>query len=642
MFDLFRSRDKAVRTVLTVLLGLVALSMVAYLIPGGVGPCDLSNPQTVMAEVCGEPITMREVQMQLQAAMKNKNFPPEMVQNYIPEFVNQFVSERALACQAEDMGFIVSEQEVANAIRSMLPQVFQGGFNKEVYTMFLQQQNLTIPEFEANVKKQILLTKLRNLVLEATIVTPDEIEAEYRRRNEKIKIDYVSFSSDKFRSQVTLKPEEIQAYFNANRTAFRVPEKRSFDVLVANEDKIGASLAIDEAVLRQAYMSAGDRFRTGERVKVRHILLKTTDMSADDQKKQEARANDLLAKIKGGADFAKLATENSDDPGSKARGGDLDWVVKGQTVPNFEAAAFSLKKGELSSVVKTEYGFHILQVMDREDAKVKPFEEAKAELAAELKKQQVLSRMEVAMEQARAELQKNPKNAVQIAANLNLNYYRVNEARPGDPIQEIGIVPEFEQAIFAAQPNTVTNIVVAPGSKLALGVLTGITPARNAELSEVEQQVRDQLTIQKSREMMMAKQKEVADIVKSSPGDLKKVAAAVGGTVGTSGDFARDGAAEGLGSGAYFVELFAKEPGAMVGPINVMDQVVVARLAAKTPADMGQLAAERDTLLNSLKGRKAQERKDLFEDGLVAKLIDKGKIKINQDAIKRMMTSYRS
>lgn len=642
MFDLFRSRDKAVRTVLTVVIGLVGLSMVAYLIPGGVGPGDLGNPQTVMAEVCGEPITQREVQMQLQAALKNKNFPVEMVQNYIPEFVNQFVSERALACQAEDMGFQVNEQEVANAIRSMLPQIFQGGFNKDLYSGFLQQQGLTITEFEANVRKQILLTKLRNLVLEATIVTPAEIESEYRRRNEKIKIDYVSFNSDKFRGQVTVTPAEMQTFFNASRAAFRVPEKRSFDVLVANEDKIGAALTIDDAVLRQAYMSAGDRFRTGERVKVRHILLKTTDMSADDAKKQEAKANDLLKQIKGGADFAKLAEANSDDPGSKSRGGDLDWVVKGQTVANFEASAFSLKKGEISNLVKTEYGFHILQVMDREDARVKPFEEAKVELAAELKKQQVLTRMEMAAEQARAELLKNPKSGVQIAANLGLNFYHVNEARPGDPIQEIGIVAEFEQAIFGTPLDGVTNIIVAPGSKLAVGVVTGVTPARSAELSEVEQQVRDQLTIQKSREMMIAKQKEVGDILKASPGDLKKVAAAVGGTVATSSEFTRDGAAEGVGSGSYFAELFSKEPGAVVGPINVMDQIVVARLASKTPADMGQLMAERDTLLNSLKGKLAQERKDLFEDGLVTKLVDKGKIKINQDAIKRMMTSYRS
>ena len=131
MFDIFRSRDKAVRTTLTVMLGLVALSMVAYLVPGGVGG-DTGGAEPVVAQVCDDKITLREVQMQLQSALKNKQFPMQMIQNYIPEFVNQFVAERATACQAKDMGIRVSEEEVANAIKSMLPQIFQGGFNKEL------------------------------------------------------------------------------------------------------------------------------------------------------------------------------------------------------------------------------------------------------------------------------------------------------------------------------------------------------------------------------------------------------------------------------------------------------------------------------------------------------------------------------
>jgi peptidyl-prolyl cis-trans isomerase D len=640
MFDMFRSRDKAVRTTLTVMLGLVALSMVAYLVPGGPGSGATTN-EAVIAEVCDSKITLREVQMQLQSALKNKSFPMQMIQNYIPEFVNQFVAERATACQANDMGIRVSEEEVANAIKSMLPNIFQGGFNKELYAGFLSQQGLTIPEFETNVRKQMQLVKLRNLVMEGLIVTADEIEGEYKRRNEKIKVEYVTFAADKFKGQVNLTPADVQTYFNANRDRFKTEEKRSFDLLVAAEDKIGATIDVSENTLRQVYASAGDRWRSGERVHVRHILFKTTEKSDADVKAIEAKAAGVLQQIKGGADFAKLATEHSDDPGSKAKGGDLDWVVKGQTVANFEASAFSLKKNEISNLVKTEYGYHILQVLDREEPKVKTFEDVKAELAVEMRRQQVQARMEQAAEQARAELAKAPKNAAAIAAKYNLNHYTVQEARPSDPLQEIGVNQDFSSAVFSLQPGGVSNGIIIGNNKIAIAVLQGITPIRNAELTEVENGIRAQLTEQKAFEIMGAKAKEVEGMVKAG-GDIKAIAKAVGGEVKTSDEFTRDGNIQAVGSATYFSDLFEKPAGSLSGPHNISGQVAVARLVSKTDADMSKLATERPNLITGIKGRKAQERKDLFEDGLVNRLIEKGKIKINQDIIRRMIDSYRA
>ena len=640
MFDMFRSRDKAVRTTLTVMLGLVALSMVAYLVPGGPGGGATTN-EAVIAEVCDSKITLREVQLQLQSALKDKSFPMQMIQNYIPEFVNQFVAERATACQADDMGIRVSEEEVANAIKSMLPNIFQGGFNKELYAGFLAQQNLTIPEFEANVRKQMQLVKLRNLVMEGLIVTADEIEGEYKRRNEKIKVEYVTFAADKFKGQVTLSPADVQTYFTANRDRFKTEEKRSFDLLVASEEKIGATIDVSENTLRQVYASAGDRWRSGERVHVRHILFKTTEKSDADVKAIEAKANGVLQQIKGGADFAKLATEHSDDPGSKAKGGDLDWVVKGQTVANFEASAFSLKKNEISNLVKTEYGFHILQVLERDEPKVKSFDEVKAELATEMRRQQVQARMEQAAEQARAELAKAPKDAVAIAAKYNLNHYTVQEARASDPLQEIGVNQDFSSAVFSLSPGGVTNGIVIGNNKIAIGVLQGITPVRNAELNEVENGIRAQLTEQKAFEIMSAKAKEVDGMVKAG-NDLKAIAKAIGGEVKTSDEFTRDGNIQAVGSATYFSDLFEKPAGSLSGPHNISGQVAVARLVSKTDADMSKLASERPNLITGIKGRKAQERKDLFEDGLVNRLIDKGKVKINQDIIRRLIDSYRA
>lgn len=642
MFDLFRSRDKSVRIVLTILLGFVALSMVAYLIPGGPGGPGMGGNDTIIAEIGDEQLSMLEVQRTLQGALRGKQFPPEMLQNYVPTLVDQMIAERAVAYQAGRMGFTVTEEELGNALRSMLGNILQGGFDKERYAAFLAQQNMTVADFEGNVRKQMLLTKLRNIVLEGVVVTPDEIEGEYRRRNEKVKLDYIAFSTDSLKKQVKLSPEDIEKFFNANRAAFRMPEKRSFEVLVANEEKIGASINLSDDELRKLYASSLDRYRTGERVMARHILLMTQNKSADDTKKLEAKAADLLKQLKAGGDFAEVAKKNSDDPGSAPKGGDLGWVTKGQMVPNFEATAFSLKKGEISNVIKTEYGFHIVQVTDREDARVKPFDEVKAELATESKKQLVFDRMQSSIEQARAALVKSPTSGAQIAQQFNLNHYVVPNAGSGDPVQEIGINAEFAGSMFGLQQGGVTPVITAPGNKVAIGVLTGITPSRGAELAEVADQIREQVTEVKAREMLTAKSAEVARSMSEAGVDLAKLAKSLGGELKTTAEFGRDGAVEGIGDAAYFADAFVKPVGTIIGPVTMPAQVVVARVAAKIEVDLSKLAAEREGMVSALKGRKSQERKDLFEDGLVHRLVEQGKIKINTDAIKKLQNSYRS
>ena len=642
MFDLFRRRDRNVRILLTILLGFVALSMVAYLIPGGPGTPGMTGNDTVIAEVGDEQITMMEVQRTLQGALRGKQFPPEMLQNYVPTLVDQMIAERAVAYQAGRMGFTITEEELGNALRSMLGNLLQGGFDKDRYAAFLAQQNLTVADFESNVRKQMLLTKLRNIVLEGMVVTPDEIEAEFRRRNEKVKLDYILFNTENLKKQVKLAPEDVEKYFNANKASYRMPEKRSFEVLVANEEKIGASINLGDDEVRKLYAASLDRYRTGERVMARHILLMTQNKSADDAKKLEAKAADLLKQVKGGADFAELAKKNSDDPGSAPKGGDLGWVTKGQMVPNFEATAFSLKKGEISNVIKTEYGFHIVQVTEREEARVKPFDEVKAELATESKRRLVFERMQSSIEQARAALVKSPSSGAQIAQQFNLNHYVVQNAGSGDPIQEIGINAEFAGSMFGLQKGGVTPAVTAPGNKVAIGVLTGITASRGAELAEVADQVREQVTELKARELLTAKSAELARSAGEAGADLAKLAKALGGELKTTPEFGRDGAAEGLGESAYFAEAFVKPVGSIVGPVTMPGQVVITRVAAKVEADMAKLAAEREGMVSALKGRKSQERKDLFEDGLVHRLVEQGKVKINTEAIKKLQNSYRS
>ena len=224
---------------------------------------------------------------------------------------------------------------------------------REAYAAVLPQQDMTIPEFEEYMSNQILLNRLRSVVLESTVVSNADIEHEFRLKNEKATIEYVKISPQKVQAEVKVSPEEMRDYYEKNKASYRIPEKRGMKLVVFDPAKINESVAVSDAQLRMAYEQNKDRYRTPERVKARHILLMTQGKPPDEEAKIKAKAEDLLKQVKAGGNFAELAKKNSEDPGSKDKGGDLDWVVKGQTVPEFETALFALKPNEISGVVKT-------------------------------------------------------------------------------------------------------------------------------------------------------------------------------------------------------------------------------------------------------------------------------------------------
>jgi peptidyl-prolyl cis-trans isomerase D len=641
MFNLFRTRDKAVRYLLTALLSLVALSMVITLIPG-FGSDMGSQSDQIVAQIGSEALTTREVQATVQNAIRGRQVPQEMVQFYVPQVIDQLISERAVAWQAQQMGFRVSDEETAEAIRSMLAQYFPGEIKREDYQRFLAQQGMTVEQFEHNVRRNLLMLRLQNIALEGAVVTPDEVEREFRRKNDKVKVEYVKYTAPAdLASQVTVTPEEIRQAYETQKATLMSPERRSFHMLIADEAKIGAAVQVSEEQLRAAYNSSLDRFRTPERVHVRHILIKTTDMPAADVPKAEAKANDLLKQIKAGGDFAALAKQHSDDPGSKEKGGDLDWVTRGQTVPNFEKAAFTLQPKQVSDVIKTEYGFHILQVLEKEQAKVQPFEAVRDQLAAEIRREAVYNNMQQAVEQARAELIRNPKDAEQIAAKHGLAYYNVQKVRATDSLPEIGTNSDLSGTVFSLRTGEVSQPAQVMPTRLAIAQVTEIQPPRPAELSEVENDLRTQITSRKVQQLTEEKIRQATDTLKNAGGDLRAAAKQIGSEVKTTDFFTIEGAAEGIGPATALSDAFTKPVGSVIGPVSVGGQVVLAKVVEKQPADMAQLAATRNEVVLQLKRRKAAERKELFEDGLITQLIREGKVKKFPEAINRVVQSYR-
>ena len=328
MFDLFRSRAKATRYLMGGLLMMVAVMMVVTLIPGINAPSRTDSQ--VLAEIGGNELTWTEVQRTVQAQIQNKAFPSQMASVFIPQITDRMIAEYAMAYEAQRLGFVVTDADVVTTIRAMMPQLFEGEnfAGREAYAAVLAQQNMTIQQFESILRKQLLIEKLQSLTMEGVVVSDREVEAEFHRSADQVKIEYILIDPGKLLPEVVLKPEELQAHFNANRNSYQLPEKRSAQILIVDEAAVAQSITIPEAELRRAYDQNKDSYRLPERVHVRHILLKTTDKSTEETAKIKIRAEELLKQIRQGADFAELAKKNSEDPGSAAKGGDLDWVVR--------------------------------------------------------------------------------------------------------------------------------------------------------------------------------------------------------------------------------------------------------------------------------------------------------------------------
>src|ERR1017187_2412268 len=476
MFDLFRlgNREKLKKFGMAALLALVSASMLLYLVPNY--DRNSGSNDMVAAQIGKETVTETEVRHTIQALTKGRQLPAEVVPNYVPEMINQIITERAMAYEADRLGLQVTDQDVADALRQMYAGLFPDGkfVGKDVYAAMLAQQGATIEQFEGDLKRDMLIARLRQVALEGPIVTPLEIESEYHKKNELLKIQFVKMPVDKYKKEAEPTEEQVAAYYKTNLARFNIPQKKNLAILAADQAKIEASLNPSDADLTTAYNQNRSNFRMPERVQARHILLMTQGKPASDEPKIKAKAEDILKQLRAGADFAAMAKKNSEDTGSGEKGGDLGWVARGQMVPEFEKATFSLKTGVISDLVKTQYGYHIIQVQAHEDARVKPFAEVKDELSKQWKQLQAGQKMQQIEDTAQAALQKDPAHPEKVAADLGMQLVRADGAEPGRPLPEVGSSPDFDQAIAALKKGEVSQVVALGENKVAVAEVTDV------------------------------------------------------------------------------------------------------------------------------------------------------------------------
>jgi peptidyl-prolyl cis-trans isomerase D len=641
MFDLFRSRDKAVRYLLTGMLALVAFSMVTYLIPGaGTGSTGTDADTTVAAQIGQEKITSQDISRAIRNMTQNRQLPPELLSIYVPQIVNQLINERMMAYEADRLGLVVSPEETDTAIVDTLPAqlVKDGKVDGATLNAMLQQQGMTLAGLKDSTSRSLLVNRLEQIVVNGVVVSPAEIEKEYRKRNDKIKVQYAVLTPARFQAEAEPTDPELHSYYDSHKSDFKVPEKRSYAIIVLDPAVIGAQNMPTDAQLQADYNANRAQYQVAERVKARHILLKA-DASNDAQVKPKAEA--LLKQIQGGGDFAKLAKDNSQDTGSGAQGGELGWIVKGQTVPEFEKSAFSLGVGQTSGLVKTTYGYHIIQVEAHEQAHLQPFDEVKPQLMVDYQKRQASQKMQELSDKAVAALHKDPSHPDQVAQSLGVQIVHADNIAAGDPIPEIGTSKEFSDAVAVLGKGEITAgpVMVANG-KAVIAEVTNIQTPRQASFDEAKTDIKTAAGKSKLDKLIADKGKELLAKTQEMGGDLEKAAKAMKIDVKTSSDVDRQGTIESVGTASTIPDAFEKPVGTLIGPVAVPGGQLIAKVISKTPADMLALPLMSNSIRDELKQAKQRDRAQLFQDGLRTRLIADGKLKIHQDVINRIVQSY--
>jgi peptidyl-prolyl cis-trans isomerase D len=475
------------------------------------------------------------------------------------------------------------------------------------------------------------------MVTDNVLVTDDEMKRAYKQMNDRVQIEYVKVPAQSFAAQVQPDEEKIKEFYQQNQSRYRTQEKRAVKALRVRPSEMPAP-EVTEAEMRAYYNRNISRYQVDERVHASHILFMTTGKSEDEAKQMEATAKEVLAKIKAGGDFAALAKQYSEDTGNKDKGGDLGWVVHGQMVPNFEQATFALQPGEVSDVIKTEYGYHIIKVHERDRAHMQTFDEVKDQIRQELLQQKQEDQRLRKMDEAVAVARKYGADLDSAGRELGVPVETYEPFTRVAPPAGLPFSPNLISSIFTAPQGEVLS-EAADDSTLLL-VVTSIEPAQVPPLEQVRDQVVQQWTLRQAGELARQRAQEIADAARAAGGDLKQAAAKFGLTTQTSQFITRNDNVGDLGSAQMLGETaFSGAPGTIGGPVTGGTDQAIYRVVERQEADLTQFYDQRDKLREQQLQAKRDEAFEIYKGLTRQRYEDAGKVTRYQPRIDALLQS---
>jgi peptidyl-prolyl cis-trans isomerase D len=506
MFDFFRKYNKIVMIFLFLL---IIPSFVLF----GVERYQGSGRDEKVARIEGHDITKPEWDQQHRVEtdrirQQSPNVDPTLLDSDALRYatLERMVRDRVLAAAAAKANMTVSEDRLSRMFAQDTGlaafRTPDGKFDREA---FQRVTGRTPEQYEASVRSD-MATQQVLLGISGTTFTPPAlaattINAFYDSRE----IQVARFSPESFASKVTVSDADIETYYKDHTAQFQAPEQASIEYLVLDLEAAKKNVVVNEADLKTYYEQNSSRFGTKEERRASHILITApASMSAADREKAKAKVEQLLADVKKAPNtFAEVARKNSQDPGSAEKGGDLDFVTKGAMVKPFEDAMFALKKGEISGVVETEFGYHIIHLTDIKPAVVPPFEQVRATIENDMRSQQATQEFAKAAEAFTDAVYQSPESLKLAADKLKLTIKAAdNVARLPAPGATGPLASRnFLSALFAAdsldRKQNTEAIEVGP-SQLASGRVTKYTPAHPVPLADVKDKIRAQLVTERA------------------------------------------------------------------------------------------------------------------------------------------------
>jgi len=633
-------RNRWIKITMGVILGLIIISMVVTLIPGLMsGTIGASSPDAV-ATIAGDSITVADFQQEFDQVTRNQTIPPMMRSAYAKQLLDQMIFERALEYEAGRLGIRVTPEEETQRIKEILPAAWSGGtWLKDRYASEVQRATgMSVSEFETYLQNQMLLEKFRELTTDGLSVNQSEIEREFRWRNEKVKIDYVVVKPDDLATSIHPSEAELAAWFAKNASRYQIPERRSARYALLDLSKLRAATTVSDETLRAYYNSHIDEYKVENRVNVEHILFKTVGKTDAEVAEIRQKAEEVLKQAKHGANFEDLAKKYSEDDGTKAKGGALGWIVEGQTVPEFQQVAFSLPKGAVSDLVKTQYGFHIIKVLDRETAHTKSFEEVRDSILQPVLDQKVNAEASKIYDQMAAAIRQSDRQSLdELAKKFHLELGVTALAGIADPLVPLGNSPELHSALFSLHTGELSQPIETDNGDVILTV-KDIQSAHPATLAEVADRVLADYQKEKSADLASARASELAKRAQAGE-DFGKAAKSLGLAVKTSDSVARGGSVPDIGSARQISGAFNMQVGEISTPAETASNWFVYRLVAKEAPNPADLATQKTDIEQQLLQSKQSAAFEAFHTSLIDRLKKEGKLTIHPDVANRITSS---
>jgi peptidyl-prolyl cis-trans isomerase D len=584
-------------------------------------------------------VSQQEVDKLARQQMQRQHYPDNpMLLNLFEQRVGpQLVQKQILLAEADKLGIQATDDDVRKFLHKgqFGEFLFPNGqpIGPDRYAAFVANQfNLSVAEFEDEIRQEIVIQRLQSLITAGVTVGDQEVRDDYRKSNIKIKFDYAVISADDLSKQINPADGELQSFFktNAARYASAVPEQRTITYFAFTPEQLpGGIPQPTQQEIQQYFTAHQSEYEVPDQARSRHILIKVpAGADAKTDAAAKAKAEGILKQLQGGANFADLAMKNSDDPGSKVQGGELGFYRKGATVPEFEKALFTQKIGDIA-IVKSQFGYHILQVEERQPAHAQSLAEVLPTIQGTLIRQK-LSQLEANYAQTlTSEALKNGLEKTAAAHHL--------EVVTTPPVGRQGVIPGLPdgsqmigKAFESRQGDPPQNAPTGEG--YAIFQVTGIAPAHAPAFDAWKSHIVDDYRQETLPALLSLKTKQLADKAKSE-NDLAKAAKEAGATFKTSDLVGPSAQVPDLGQVEQTApQLFELSVGNISGPIDTPRTGVVAKLVDKQEPTADDIAKNFDQFKDQMLQERRSEAFNVFLSGVMDDYKKNKRIKTNPKA----------